>query len=263
MTNVNPKPHSAQKTFAPGSSRGPRSIRTFVDQMARAEDARTRERGDRIRELRAGIPQPRIADQVGVTLRAYQEWEAGGGIGWDNLVNSPKSSASPRNTSNSVSPDAHGPAPTCTALSARSTRFYAQPGWTPRFTRTTLSISPARSPRSSPEDLWTLERTSSSQTTKLLTIPSSRRMPHRQLLELALQESGEAHSRPLADRASALIQEDGKRGLPGCCLHRMLLYDGHVNPWRRTVDQTPAIGGYQSNGRVTLATQSDRLRRLT
>jgi transcriptional regulator with XRE-family HTH domain len=86
MTNVNPKPHSAQKSFAPGSSRGPRSVRTFLDQMARAEDARTSERGDRIRELRAGIPQPRIADQVGVTLRAYQEWEAGGGIGWDNLV---------------------------------------------------------------------------------------------------------------------------------------------------------------------------------
>jgi transcriptional regulator with XRE-family HTH domain len=30
-------------------------------------------------------PQPQIAERVGVTLRAYQEWEAGGGIAWPNL----------------------------------------------------------------------------------------------------------------------------------------------------------------------------------
>ena len=39
----------------------------------------------RIRELRGPRPQRVIADLVGVTLRAYQAWEAGGGINWDNV----------------------------------------------------------------------------------------------------------------------------------------------------------------------------------
>jgi hypothetical protein len=39
----------------------------------------------RIRVLRGARPQPQIAHEVGVTLRAYQEWEAGGGIAWPNL----------------------------------------------------------------------------------------------------------------------------------------------------------------------------------
>jgi hypothetical protein len=39
----------------------------------------------RIRALRGTRPQPQVADEVGVTLRAYQEWEAGGGIAWPNL----------------------------------------------------------------------------------------------------------------------------------------------------------------------------------
>ncbi|MDP2712323.1 MAG: helix-turn-helix transcriptional regulator [Solirubrobacteraceae bacterium] len=38
----------------------------------------------RIRELRGLIPQPVIADRCDVSLRAYQEWEAGGGIKWEN-----------------------------------------------------------------------------------------------------------------------------------------------------------------------------------
>lgn len=80
------KANIAQNAYVPGTSRGPRSIRTVLLQMARAEDERAKARGDRIRELRGSVPQPRIAEQVGVTLRAYQEWEAGGGIGWDNLV---------------------------------------------------------------------------------------------------------------------------------------------------------------------------------
>lgn len=41
--------------------------------------------GERLRELRGAKTQPAIADAVGVTLRAYQHWEAGGGISWDNL----------------------------------------------------------------------------------------------------------------------------------------------------------------------------------
>lgn len=46
---------------------------------------RQQEVGARIKELRGPKPQPLIADEVGVTLRAYQEWEAGGGIAWANL----------------------------------------------------------------------------------------------------------------------------------------------------------------------------------
>jgi hypothetical protein len=39
----------------------------------------------RIRVLRGPRPQPQIAAEVGVSLRAYQGWEAGGGIAWPNL----------------------------------------------------------------------------------------------------------------------------------------------------------------------------------
>lgn len=45
------------------------------------------ERGDRIkwlREEKLHLTQEGMADKVGVTLRGYQEWEAGGGIKWDN-----------------------------------------------------------------------------------------------------------------------------------------------------------------------------------
>lgn len=80
-----------QEHFAPGSSRGPRSLRTLALQMAKelseAEHARRKAIGERIRELRDRRPQPRIAEHVGVTLRAYQAWEAGdSGIGYDNLM---------------------------------------------------------------------------------------------------------------------------------------------------------------------------------
>lgn len=85
MTKSITNPQTAKKSYAPGSSRLPRSVRTLALQMARADDERARARGERIRELRGGVPQPRIAEQVDVTLRAYQEWEAGGGIAWDNL----------------------------------------------------------------------------------------------------------------------------------------------------------------------------------
>lgn len=44
------------------------------------------ERGLRVKGLReaAHLTQEAIADELGVTLRGYQEWEAGGGIKWDN-----------------------------------------------------------------------------------------------------------------------------------------------------------------------------------
>lgn len=70
----------AQHKFVPGASRGPRRAATLLAQMADLE------RGDRIKALRDGLhlTQPVVADRVGVTLRGYQEWEAGGGIQWEN-----------------------------------------------------------------------------------------------------------------------------------------------------------------------------------
>lgn len=40
----------------------------------------------RIREFRGPRPQRVIADKAGVTVRAYQAWEAGGGINWENIA---------------------------------------------------------------------------------------------------------------------------------------------------------------------------------
>jgi hypothetical protein len=74
----------APKRFQPGTSRGPRRVRTLAVQMA-MEMERQLEVAARIKELRGVVPQPKMADQVGVTLRAYQRWEAGDGIRWDNL----------------------------------------------------------------------------------------------------------------------------------------------------------------------------------
>ncbi len=39
----------------------------------------------RLKELRGARPQPLVAAEVGVSLRAYQQWEAGGGIAWSNV----------------------------------------------------------------------------------------------------------------------------------------------------------------------------------
>lgn len=79
------KSQIAQKGFVPGTSRGPRSARTLLLQMA-ADLERQREIGQRIKALREelGLTQPVLADKVGVTLRAAQAWEAGGGIGYEN-----------------------------------------------------------------------------------------------------------------------------------------------------------------------------------
>lgn len=45
-------------------------------------------RGTYLRELRAGVheTQQDVADAAGVSLRAYQAWEAGGKIKWENAV---------------------------------------------------------------------------------------------------------------------------------------------------------------------------------
>jgi transcriptional regulator with XRE-family HTH domain len=50
------------------------------------EAQRQEELAQRIRDLRGRTPQRVIAERVGVTERAYQEWEGGGGIAWENLT---------------------------------------------------------------------------------------------------------------------------------------------------------------------------------
>jgi transcriptional regulator with XRE-family HTH domain len=64
----------------------PRSVATLRLRMAL--DAKQRaERAQRIKQLRGESPytQAAIADRVGVTPRAYQRWEEGGGIEWEHL----------------------------------------------------------------------------------------------------------------------------------------------------------------------------------
>jgi transcriptional regulator with XRE-family HTH domain len=75
---------TAQRHYAPGTWQGPRTPPTVLFRMA-MEAERQREVAARIRDLRGPRPQRVIADLVGVTLRAYQAWEAGGGINWDNV----------------------------------------------------------------------------------------------------------------------------------------------------------------------------------
>lgn len=52
-----------------------------LDEAARAA------RAERIKQLReeSRYTQPHIAEFVGVSLRAYQRWEEGGGIEWEHL----------------------------------------------------------------------------------------------------------------------------------------------------------------------------------
>src|SRR4051794_39121082 len=66
--------------FAASSSRRTRRASTLLAQMAELA------RGERIKQLREDrhLTQPAVAEAVGVTLRAYQAWEATGGIRWGN-----------------------------------------------------------------------------------------------------------------------------------------------------------------------------------
>lgn len=70
-----------KENFVPGTWRGPRSVDTLRAQMADLS------RGQRIKDLRESrhLTQEAIAERLGVTLRGYQAWEAGGGIKWDNV----------------------------------------------------------------------------------------------------------------------------------------------------------------------------------
>jgi transcriptional regulator with XRE-family HTH domain len=63
------------------TSQRARSFSTLLAQMADLE------RGQRIRELRVAkhLTQPAAAELAGVTLRAYQAWEAGGGIRFEHV----------------------------------------------------------------------------------------------------------------------------------------------------------------------------------
>jgi transcriptional regulator with XRE-family HTH domain len=81
-----PKSSLTQTKFAPGSSRATRSRHTLLAEMAR-EAEQLAAQGARIKELREAlrtdegkrVTQPAVAEAVGVTPRAYQDWEAGRG----------------------------------------------------------------------------------------------------------------------------------------------------------------------------------------
>ena len=80
------KSNHVKANFRPGSSRNTRSVHTLLRQMAQDAEKLSAQ-GSRIRQLRQAmrteegkrITQPVVADAVGVTPRAYQEWEAGRG----------------------------------------------------------------------------------------------------------------------------------------------------------------------------------------
>lgn len=82
-----PKSRVVKDKFAPTTSRTSRSTHTLLLQMAKDAE-RLAEQAARIKELRdeRRLTQQPVADAVGVTLRAYQDWEAGrGGINGENV----------------------------------------------------------------------------------------------------------------------------------------------------------------------------------
>lgn len=80
MTNA--RGANLQGVSRPSRRRG--SILTLREQMLKDEQQRLAV-ASRIRELRGPVPQPVIAEKVGVGLRGYQKWEQTGGISWENL----------------------------------------------------------------------------------------------------------------------------------------------------------------------------------
>src|SRR4051795_813112 len=87
------KQAAAQYDFAPGTSRRTRSVHSLALRIAEEldlqvteeEEARRIARAERLRELRGARSQLWVANQLGVTPRAYQAWEAGGGISPENV----------------------------------------------------------------------------------------------------------------------------------------------------------------------------------
>lgn len=83
MTKVkDAQEHIAQ--FASQMARNPHTVAQWQELMDDAE--RRREVSKRVAELRKqrGLKQPQVARRVGVQLRTYQNWEAGGGTSHEN-----------------------------------------------------------------------------------------------------------------------------------------------------------------------------------
>lgn len=81
------KVKDAQERIAQLASQMARNPHTVAEWEALMDDAeRRREISERIAELRKarGLKQPQVARMVGVQLRTYQNWEAGGGTSHEN-----------------------------------------------------------------------------------------------------------------------------------------------------------------------------------
>jgi transcriptional regulator with XRE-family HTH domain len=91
---VNTNQAITKSDFAPGTSRRHQSVHSLAlriaaqldAQMTEAERERQLQVAQRVRELRGVRTQQWVADKIGVTLRAYQAWEAGGGIAGPNIA---------------------------------------------------------------------------------------------------------------------------------------------------------------------------------
>lgn len=89
-----PKSTITKAKFIPGTSRATRTPLTLLRQMAQDAE-KLAEQGARIKALREQmrtdegkkVTQPNVADAVGVSLRGYQNWEAGdGGLRPENVM---------------------------------------------------------------------------------------------------------------------------------------------------------------------------------
>src|SRR3954453_11637991 len=82
-----------KESFRPGTSRHTRSVHSLALRIAEELDLHVTEeeqqrligQANRLRELRARRSQRWVAMQLGITDRAVQAWEAGGGISGENV----------------------------------------------------------------------------------------------------------------------------------------------------------------------------------
>lgn len=90
---MKPNQPIAKLDFVPGSSRRARSVHSLAlriaeelgVQLTEEEEARRKAVAERLRELRGLHSQQWVANRIGVTSRAVQAWEAGGGIAPENI----------------------------------------------------------------------------------------------------------------------------------------------------------------------------------
>ena len=90
---MNPTQAITKADFRPGSSRHTRSVHSLALRIAEemglqvSEEEQTRRlaTAQRLRELRGLRSQQWVADHIGVTSRAVQAWEAGGGVSSENI----------------------------------------------------------------------------------------------------------------------------------------------------------------------------------